>query len=125
MKGEDALRALVAVTARPDDDPAFTSAARAARVAGWMQGELGIDATSRQAAQRLRLLADCHLAARGHAARRLRSGRIKSYSHFVWSPTERGREVDAILERIRPARGGSFEPMTSAGITMHEVLALR
>lgn len=42
----------------------------------------------------------------------------------AWYPTKRGREVDAILDRITVARGGVFEPTAHAGISISEVLAL-
>lgn len=49
------------------------------------------------------------------------SGRRRS----LWYPTARGREVDAILDRITVARGGTFEGRVRAGITTSETLALR
>lgn len=39
-------------------------------------------------------------------------------------PTERGIEVDEILERITAARGGEFAPRYTSGISPRESLAL-
>lgn len=39
-------------------------------------------------------------------------------------PTQRGIEVDGILERITAARGGEFAPRAHAGITAAERVAL-
>jgi hypothetical protein len=128
VKGEHVLRALVALTYRPHADRSLEAAASSARIAGWIQGELGVDAQPRQVAARLRALEAAHLCNGGMPARRLkRDGRIKvaRSGGKVWSPTARGREVDATLERIRPTRGGIFAPHTAVGITISETLALR
>jgi hypothetical protein len=39
--------------------------------------------------------------------------------------TARGKEVDAILARIVAARGGTFAPWLTSGITSSETLALQ
>jgi hypothetical protein len=42
-----------------------------------------------------------------------------------WRPTARGREVDAILDKIVVERGGQFVPFSQAGIDFYEAGALR
>lgn len=51
------------------------------------------------------------------------AGLVRAVGRF-WHPTGRGREVDAILDRITAARGGAFQGRYAAGITTTETLAL-
>lgn len=43
---------------------------------------------------------------------------------YRYVPTDRGREVDAVLDRIVAARGGTFQPQRQAGIKPLESVAL-
>lgn len=54
-----------------------------------------------------------------------RTGEKRTRSAALWYPTARGREVDAILDRITAARGGEFIPTAQAGIAWSEIYALR
>lgn len=61
-----------------------------------------------------------------HAFRRLeRAGLAERTDPGYAKPTERGLEVDGILERITAARGGRFQGRYAAGITHTESHALR
>lgn len=44
--------------------------------------------------------------------------------HPAWAATDRGREVNTILDRITVARGGTFTPRVTAGIASTESYAL-
>jgi hypothetical protein len=125
MTGADVLRVLVELTARPPTDRALEPAAHPRKIAR------AIDAGARDGravSMRLSRLVDARLATKGHSARRLASGRVKEMrgsSTTVYTPTERGREVDRLLAGATVARGGVFQPRSSLGLDVREELALR
>ena len=125
MKGDAVLEVLVALTTREETDPAFSPAAHPRRIAQAIDPEAR---DGRAASAPLRRLVEVGLATRGQRARRLASGRIKTYTgsgNTVYSPTVRGIEVDRLLAGATAKRGGTFTPKNQLGLTTREMLALR
>lgn len=50
---------------------------------------------------------------------------VRREKKIYWRPTERGREVNEILDRITVARGGTFAGRRESGIDYSESHALR
>ena len=125
MTGADVLRVLVELCERPATDRALEPAAHAAKIARTLDPDAR---DGRGVSPRLTRLVAARLAVRGRKSRRLADGRIKEYrgaSTTVYSPTERGREVDRLLAGATAARGGTFKPRSQLGIDTTEELALR
>lgn len=117
IRGCDVLERLVELTSRPAT-PGLEPAVGPARLAR----ELGTR-DGRATAGHLQRLMKAGLAERGKATRRLKE--YRGAQSTVYSPTKRGREVDALLAKGTAARGGTFTPFRDLGISTTEWLALR
>lgn len=124
MKGEDVLRALVEICdEKPELDQALEAAARAARIATRIGAEPDGRTDGRLVAAKLIRLEREKLVSSGFAKRRLKSGRIKTYSHRVYSPTSRGRELIRLLNGFHGS-GFPTSGLLSVGFTSEECSAL-
>ena len=121
MSGAAVLQVLVSATHRDQADPDLEPACSAIRVAhalGYHDG--------RSVARTLGRLCEEGLATSGCRTRRLKSGGLKVYTgSVVYSPTARGRDVDALLASATASRGGIFRPRNELGLSVSEELALR